>query len=521
MKTLLMTGVFSLLSIMDCSDNQLLFPTKETFFYASIDGSDSHGDGSKSNPWRTLAHALSKVQADKNHNIKLSAGYFVEKSYINVPSGVNIEGEGPELTVIRAHPSLFYKFPKWTLDKFLLSFSDAGGRQKIKNLTVDGNSKQLYGGIIVKNRRNVIIQNVKVQHCYYTGIWMWNTNNCRVTKVILENNAYGDERGASASIILTAGSNLEVDNLQVDEEYGQALDVTSGKLHNVSIHHNNFSVSPKPNWVTADGHQVPNICVEFFNADLVNAKIYNNYFDNSLSIVKDSKAYKRTGVTTARIYNNVFDLVKRAKGEGYGIELTVDDVEINNNYFLGGSTGIVNWENAGAPLRQGWKIHHNVFYHLSSPYPTGIINFFQTGINGALIYNNTAEMTGTSTVSFIEASNGGTVRNTKVENNLIINSNTDYMHYPNKFINLYNASAYKVSVKNNFLEKMSLDKINNVEYVNNIIGKSQILKSGKRPNPYYIPRPNSPLVDAGIVVGSSFLGAAPDIGAFEAELDKR
>lgn len=483
--------------------------------YVDINGNDSTGDGTIKKPWRTLGYAASKIPADKSHSIKLSPGVFIEDSFVNIPSGVDIEGSGADLTVIKANPKLAFNNPRWHLDKFIISLAGFGGKQTITDLAIDGDEKQLYGGIIVQDRNNVTIKNVNISNCYYTGIWFWNVNDSRITESTLTNNAHGDKNGASASIILTECTGLEVDHLSIDETDGQALDVVMGKMHNLDLHHNSFSVNPKPNWETPDGTKVPNICVEMFNAELQNVSIHHNYFDNSLSVVMDHQKFKRTGTQTVKITDNVFNLNERAKGSGYGIELMVNDAEISNNYFVGGSSGIVNWEVSGAPPRQRWDIHHNIFYGLSCPNPTGIINFFRNGIDGATIYNNTVEMTGTSTVSFIEVSNGGMIKNTRIENNLIINSNTDYEHYPNKFINLSNGSAENVSVKNNFLEQLQLENLNSVVYENNLTGNSRILKTGNRPNPYYIPTQNSPLIDAGLITGTSFSGSAPDIGAFE------
>ena len=507
MKPLLFNIVLSFFILSNCTANKT--------FYVDINGSDSTGDGSVESPWRTIQYAVTKIPADENCNLKLSAGIFEESVYLTIPSGVNVQGEGQNLTVLKSHPSLHSKDSSWQADKFLLNLSGSGGNQTVRDLTIDGNSKGLYGGIMVRGRSNIIIQRVGIHSCHFTGIWLWDAIDCRVTELTLENNTWGSGSGSSGSIMLTGGKGIEIDHLKINEELGQALDVVAGKLIDLKLHDNYFSVSPKGNWTLPSGQIPPNICVEMFNADLTNVEIYNNYFDNSLSMANSLS--ERTGLRTVHVYNNVFDLQKRANGEGYGIELSINDVEIAHNYFLGGKSGIVNWEKEGSPPRRGWKIHHNVFYGMGSRYPSGVINFYKSGIDGASIYNNTVEMIGASTISFIEINTGGVAKNMKIENNLIINSNSSYDHFPNKFINIINATMQNVSVKNNFLENLEFDTLNNLQFFNNYIGSSDIQKSGSRPRPYYTPKQDSPLVDAGLIVGSNFNGSAPDIGAFEVE----
>lgn len=488
----------------------------QKIYYVDINGSDSTGDGSSSNPWRTLNHALSEVPTREGNTIKLSSGIFVATDYLKIGDRTNIEGEGMGLTVIKPDSSLSFRSHEWHFDKFLITLSDSGGNQVLKNFSIDGNSKQLYGGILVHSRKNVLIESVRVENCYFTGIWIHDALDTRVTNVLLKDNAWGDATGSSGSLTLGKSKRLEIDHIQVDEHYGQAIDVVNGEMYNLKLHHNRFSVNPTGSWKTPTGDDAPNICVEFFDAELRDVEVYNNYFDNSLSVViSPAIAAQNNTDKTIRIYNNIFDLKSRANGYGYGLELTVDNAEVDHNYFRGGFTSIVNWEPKENPARKSWKIHHNVFFELESKYPSAVITFFQNGISDAHIYNNTVEMAGTSTVSFIEANHGGQVRNIKVENNLVIDSNVDYKWYPNKFISLNGAKIQSGIIRNNFLERMKLTTIAGLKYSNNYSGRAEIRKTGTRPDPYYTPMPESPLVNAGLPIESSHQGAAPDIGAYD------
>jgi hypothetical protein len=220
---------------------------------------------------------------------------------------------------------------------------------------------------------------------------------------------------------------------------------------------------------------------------------------------------------TIHIHDNTFDLVTGAKGNGHGLELTAHNAEIDHNYFLGGSTSIVNWDaSAEAHTMHNWRIHHNVFYKLASFYPSSAINFFRMGIANAEIYNNTIELTDTCTINFIEVNNHGVADSLNIKNNLIINSNTAYSWYPNKLISLVNGATMRNTyVSNNSLFNITIDSIAGVRYGINLIGDPKITRKGKRPHPYYSLQDKSPLVDSGTKITDEYVDVRPDIGALE------
>jgi hypothetical protein len=256
--------------------------------------------------------------------------------------------------------------------------------------------------------------------------------------------------------------------------------------------------------------KAPNIAIEIWATSLPESEIYNCYVDNHISLVNNNKEFSTNG-NTFRVHDNIIDLQTRAKGQGYGIELALDDVEIDHNIFKGGLTGIVNW----GPQKADWKIHHNVFFGLDNPYPTAVINAHNGNLKNVEIYNNTIELSGKATVNFLACNNGGTSENVKIFNNLIINSNEGYAHYPNRFIRLEKGSSIKnLHVENNLLYNLSLGEIEG-NLQNNIFKDPHITGSGQRPFPYYLPKPESPLIDAGVKKHEPFKGFAPDIGAFE------
>ncbi len=484
-------------------------------FYVTVSGSDESGNGSDVKPWRTLQFACAQVDPDKNHTITLSEGTYIEGP-INVPSGVSILGSGKDKTIIKAAPHFYYNpaRPGYGIDKFLISLTSLsmrGGNQTIKNLRIDGDSKKLHGGIFVKNRNKITIESVKVQHVNFSGIWLWGVTDCTIKDIELKDCAWGSTDWCSAALQIANSSNIDISNFNIDEGIGYGIKNLGHDeklpVTNIKIHDGRVSVVPTGLW---NNGSAPNITIELWGNSYPGTEIYNCYVDNHISLVGKSSIQSTTPL---KIYNNVFDILEsRAMGKGYCLELSISDVEIYNNWFNGGTTSIVNWSSRSP---QNWNIHHNVFYSVSNKYPSAFINIYKGGLSHASIYNNTFEMTGKSTINLIELNNAAQGDDIKIKNNLIINSNTTYAHYPNRFISLEKGAAIsRLIVTNNLFFRLPLGNVPGA-YLNNLTLEPGITKEGARPKPYYVPKAGSPLINKGTEVGLPFAGAAPDIGAFE------
>src|SRR5260221_406885 len=80
--------------------------------YVSTAGNDVSGDGSASNPWKTLKYAITKVPANQGQAIQLAAGTFIEDGLVEVPVGVSIAGAGKDSTILKAAASrMVLSFP--------------------------------------------------------------------------------------------------------------------------------------------------------------------------------------------------------------------------------------------------------------------------------------------------------------------------------------------------------------------------------------------------------------------------
>src|SRR3989339_1555883 len=103
-------------------------------YYVDPAGSDSTGTGSISNPWKTLAYAVSRPLT-QGATVHLNAGTYNETQVSVVPVGVNVEGADVNNTIIRSTIAD-------TLIK-LQSSSITNGNQTLSNFKIDGQSRQL------------------------------------------------------------------------------------------------------------------------------------------------------------------------------------------------------------------------------------------------------------------------------------------------------------------------------------------------------------------------------------------
>jgi gliding motility-associated-like protein len=488
-----------------------------SIYYVDVSGNDVTGNGSAALPWRTLRYAVTKTAANQGHIIRLSAGTFVETGQVAVPLGVSIEGVGKDVTILKAATAFYYypADPDYATDRFLLSldeYNPSNGNQHLTGFTVDGDQKKLHGGIIVRYRSNVTIDDVKVTSTNFTGIWLWDVKDSRITNTDLINCSWGSTGYCSGALNIGNLERVEIDHSYIDEDTGYGIKAIGPSGYNdilyTRIHDCTVTVTPFGKW---NNGSAPNLAIELWMADPLYSEIYNCYIDNNVSLV-NANNNPSTGNQTIRVHDNIIDLSTRAQGHGYGIELTMHDAEIDHNYFIKGDLGIANWDN---PMKN-WSIHHNVFYAIQGSYPGEIIRSQWSGLHNVKFYNNTIEFESDKTASVVGLY-GGASDNLDFRNNLIINSNTGYNYYPNQFIHMEGgATLTGLTATNNLLYNLPIGSVPGT-YSGNLTSDPKIRKGTVRPTPYYEALAGSPLIDGGTDTGLPFKGSKPDIGAYEFE----
>ncbi|MBT1700343.1 right-handed parallel beta-helix repeat-containing protein [Fulvivirgaceae bacterium PWU4] len=502
MKILLVLALLAAIGLLP-----FIYGRQHNFIYVSTSGNDASGDGTREAPWRTIHYAT--TQAKEGQTLKLSDGIFAEEPF-TVPPGVNIEGQGKTRTIIKPNPSFYYNPPKpgFTPEKYLIHFSSpepTPGNQYIKKLMIDGENKRLHGGIYINRRNGLHVEDIRIQNTNFNGLWLWDTDDTRVTNVELKDCSWGSVDWCNGALDIGNVKNIIIENCIIDEGTGygiKSLGPDNAQAVQLVIHHSHISVNPKGLW---NNGMAPNISIELFN--LKNSQIHDCYIDNHISVAGNDTLSAEKSI---RIHHNTIDLDNRAGGQGYGIELNINNVEVDNNFFIKGFYGIVNWGAA----KQQWDIHHNVFYGLQSIYPTEVLRSQTTGLHNVRLHNNTVELTGTTPVNLVGVY-GGNSNGISIMNNLVIDAGGDKTSRFNEV--LYTATGTTLNgvvISSNFFERLSPSEAK--KYLKeNYTGKHGIMRSGNKPLPYYMLKKGSSLIDAGQEAGYAYEGKMPDVGAYE------
>jgi nicotinamide mononucleotide transporter len=140
-----------------------------TTYYISTKGNDETGNGSNSNPWKTLYHATASAKKPGDI-IHVTAGLYTESIRSYLAAGVNIEGEGAA--------SIIQSTLTETFVAIIIARSDEGtdGNQHISNLKLDGNGRKTSWGIEIRGRKNVSIHDCIISNFEESGV-IWGGRN--------------------------------------------------------------------------------------------------------------------------------------------------------------------------------------------------------------------------------------------------------------------------------------------------------------------------------------------------------
>ena len=120
-------------------------------YYISPTGNDVSGNGTISNPWRSLYKATSTVKA-AGDIIHVKAGNYIETVRCTLAPGVSIEGDGADVSIIQS--TLTEQFIA-----IIIATSPEGtnGNQHISNIKLDGNKRATSWAIEIRGRSNFSI----------------------------------------------------------------------------------------------------------------------------------------------------------------------------------------------------------------------------------------------------------------------------------------------------------------------------------------------------------------------------
>ena len=363
-------------------------PQKE--YYVSVDGDDDN-DGSMGSPWKTIFYAANHVVPNDDVTIYVGEGTFEENRYILLPPRTSIEGAGVNKTIIKTN--LTYE-PTGVGDRkaseFLFQVRDTKDAS-ISHLTIDAkidDSTNAYAGIFIHNAENFDVHNVEILNFAFIAIYLTSSTNSHIYNSIIRESSMPHVNGCSGMIMLDELVDCHIYNNILTETRGaygikagrlrentMATGITYVTLERVKVYDNIIKLIQRGGW----GNGQPNIGIEFWNSNPIDCEIYNNRFSNNLSMV--SGTIIPEGQNTVRIHNNQFINDPMGPNYSYSIEVSMDNLEIDHNYFYRGIYPQACFE---SKVKEGHKIHNNIYYALESH----SVVYGQTSHKDGLLENN-------------------------------------------------------------------------------------------------------------------------------------
>lgn len=503
--------------------------------HVKLSGNDGSGNGTASNPYRTVAYAASQVVADQGKTIFVHPGEFIETSEIQIPTGVNLLGSGEGVTILKAGNlgsgggkedyvgSLIQLIsPSYVVDQYSPAVAPANGNQTISGFTIDGSNRSLKAGLWLQARDNVTIHHVTIQNTAQRGaVACFGQKQGReeppyyIKNLVMHDMSFidaaadlSDESLGNLNIAHTDGA--EIYNIDIDCQYGYGIKfIFEGYYKNTKIHDCTISVNEDDPLWTED------IAIELWNLGPGN-EVYRldantwfsfvnwaNTFNNPASAGAHLKVYDckiidndgtslKEAIEVACSGTEVYGNYIENKGWGIAQWLQAErKVTIRNNIFRNTQPQAV-WADAGAifivadevPKMEDIKIHNNVFDNLvtGGGSPLKVISVWKGTVDGLDIANN-------------------------VSTNMLA-ENYDFY--------LYGAASVSNATYRNNMRDVTHNVTGITSQSGNLVANPQFKATGQRWEDYYAPATsNSNLVDAGVDIGHPYNGSSPDIGAYE------
>jgi hypothetical protein len=465
-----------------------------TTYYVSTTGNDANDGLTANTAWKTIYKACNSVPANGGHIISLGAGTFSETQTSNIPSGVTILGAGRNTTIITSSVYPIFAIPN-------------GKNIVMHSFTLDGRMKALWQAMKIDAIQGFDFYDFNVKEFgYWTNVEPYvyiSTFAFKTGSDIKIHDFEGTNASSGHNAMIGLGSgamtNVEIYNGVVnnsEQSHGKIVGAggASTPLNNVKIHDNTFYTSSVGGWaIPGTQNYPPQIVIEFWDGIMNGCEIYNNNFNACVSIQSNGHAYPSDTYKTLRIHHNKWNC-DRNVGYQYAIETSNDNNEIDHNYIYGGAYSIASFGEWGSKPLKNVNIHHNVFEAQSIS--TLIVNMTGNVQNIRFANNNVYATSGNGLISF-----GGSVTSSNIVNNIFYkaggasdNLNSSATISNNLFFNMTAKGSASISANPNFVA------------------------SGAKPGPYFTLSAASPAIDKGVQIAGvtdGFLGAAPDLGAFE------
>ena len=524
----------------------VMAPTK----YVSSTG-DNDNAGTVSSPWRTIEYAVANTTTPGDR-IYLYNGTYNFSTKLVVPVGVSIEGQTRAgVILISSYPSSLTNTSDGSIA--LISGTVVNGNQSISRLTLTGNNITSKRGITVAYRNNVFIHDCTITDFKLSGVLFKGSNNdwdieptpycsgsgvynCTIT------NCSARITGAaqSASLYINGQSGFVLHNCDFTQNTRQSAPAGEDNNGNIlggewfkglQIYDNSFIKRDVENtwnfftelWRWRGGGAIyNNIFVGAAAMDIVDVEkttyahgidIHDNYFTTA------------SGTSIAMPPNNIFAI---------NIELRskIDDCYIYDNYFKNVPNGIdidfhiYSGEGYTSVSCNNLNIYSNVFENVGM---TDLQNFAisldsdgpltDITVTNTRIYNNTIKSIGgdQNVLAGIFMQVIGDWSDIYVQNNIVVGCASPVRIQPQGSTTPANIET--LVIQNNLYYACDNDNVNfiaGITYTNAIVNTGQFVADPllTSATDYHL-LSGSPAIDAGVNVGLSYTGTAPDLGAFE------
>lgn len=482
------------------------------YIYVSPNGADIPDNGTVSNPYKTISYALENIIEGQHNTIYLDSGEYIISDQIELPVQVDLIGSGVNKTILKADPAFYKPDPDGGYKNVLIYLFKGIGKQEIAHFTIDGDNKQLFGGLGIRVREKVYVHDLYIKETYYAGIFASGPSNCVFHSIKLENCAWGSTGYCSGALNMGYHIyNTDFHDFEIIEginnpsdEWGYAVkhQGTGVDLKNVRFFNSTFNINPVGLW---NNGGAPNIALEYWKSSLYDCEIFNCHTNANFSLVESESVPEEYQNFPIRVHHNTFDGCA-----SHAIEASMDNIEVDQNYFTNSKFTIVSYNPESN--YKNWNIHHNIFTDNKNITEVSFVRN-KGGLSDLIFANNTCYITNSANMPIVRVESKESV-NLKIINNILYK---DYNTTPENIFKMLNdAEIENISIKNNLLYNYKVPDCNTCESGNNIVDEQPGLKlSGDKPFPFFKPTENSNLIDAGMDMNYPFTGERNDIGAHE------
>ena len=361
----------------DASDSA---PTPQSKVYV-VDrrGSDAHGDGTRLNPWRTLARACASVRGDRGHTIRVNPGIYTASSSCRLPCKTNLRGSGRTRTTLMGRADPLVRVTNCMRE---------GNAQAISSLRLDGQNRTAGTlGLQVRNVRGLTIHDLLSEGFKGTAygggaLDLWQIDDADVGHSTFRNGAAIFPKYATGTLGIGNATDSVFHDLVVYDDQALGVKGSGGTLTNVEFYNLRVTVgSPTVlSW--------PAISFEMNEIDGSDVTIRNSYFNATLSLTDAGVGSQLARGRRYNIHHNQFDIPSKAQTGvlQYALELDQNSSDVHHNFFDGGTNPISNFESA---VKRGNSVHHNVFDNQEN---WVAVMRFRSGLFDFEFYKNTVVM---------------------------------------------------------------------------------------------------------------------------------